>query len=424
MTRSAPHIVIDGLYGIQSYGDDAMLLSIIENLPKLIPLAKFTVLCRHPSEVTARYGIAAIHNLDHPEWVRHQGYWFYDFNDQQPRDHIERLRSTIAASDLLVIGGGNLLLDITDDWLRGPIAWHWFSSEIARIYQVPYMVFANSVGPFRTDWGRARSAHILRNAAATTLRDEASLRLVQQMGINGEHVELLPDPALAARPEDDAAAEILSALRNSSFQDSLRVAVSVRDLSWQLDSSGVERYLASFQRLCDRLIDEFGARIIFIPQCSYQHGDPAEDDRNIARQLTARMRNKERTYVLGGQYRAGAVMGLYRRVDIALTTRLHGAVFSAAAGTPFLAISYLPKVQGFVRHVGMDEWSLSVDEFEDEETVFRKVTSLIARRKEIAAALREAVRHAQNRAQKHFEIMARLLGYANQVSAMSRLKSA
>jgi polysaccharide pyruvyl transferase WcaK-like protein len=409
MKRGAPHVVIDGLYGIQSYGDDAMLLSLAENLPQRIPGVEFTVLCRHPEELTKRYGIAAIHNLDHPAWVEPRGYWFYGFNENQPREHIERLRQTIAGADLLIIGGGNLLLDITDDWLRGPIAWHWFSSEIARIYQVPYMIFANSVGPFRTEWGRARSAHILRNAAAITLRDDESVKLVVELGIARDRIRLLPDPALTVKADERAAGEILSEIDRRFFTDGLKIAVSVRDLSWQLDASGVERYLAAFQELCDRSVEAFNASVLFIPQCSYEHGSPAEDDRSVARRVAGGMRHRERAVVLDGQYRAEAIMGLYRHIDLAVTTRLHGAVFSAAARKPFLSVAYLPKVRGFLRHVGMEEWRLATADLHDQAAVLQKIAELIGQRDEVVAHLTRSVEAAERRAQEHFDIMAGLL---------------
>lgn len=410
--RCPPRIVVDGLYGIQSYGDDAMLLSLMENLRRRIPQVHFTVLSRHPDELTARYGIPSIRNLDHPEWVEPRGYWFYGFNDHQPREHIDCIRETIAGADLLIIGGGNLLLDITDDWLRGPIAWHWFSSEIARIYQVPYMIFANSVGPFRTDWGKARSAHILRHAAAITVRDEESSRLVEEMGIARDRVHLLPDPALTVTPDVEAAAHILSEIHNPSLTPRLKIGVSVRNLSWQLDVHGVERYLTVLGKLCDRLVEEFEAWILFIPQCSYEHGRPTEDDRSVASQVLRGMRHKERAHVLNGQYRAEAVLGIYRCIDLALTTRLHGAVFSAAARTPFLAISYLPKVRGFLRHIGMEEWSLGLEDFQDEERLYEKMANLIARREDVVERLSENVRCAEQRAQEHFDIMAKLIRHA------------
>jgi colanic acid/amylovoran biosynthesis protein len=388
-----------------------MMLALVENLSTRIPGARFTVLSRHPEEIIARYGIAAIQNLDHPRSAQPRGYWFYGFNDRQPREHIDRIRGTIASADLLIIGGGNLLLDVTDDWLRGPIAWHWFSSEIARIYQVPYMLFANTVGPFRTEWGKMRSAHILRHAAAVTVREEESLTLLRAMDISPERVRLLPDPALAVRPNVCAGQEILSEIDNPCFPGRLKIGISVRDLSWQLNASQMRRYLTTFQNLCDRLIEEFDADIVLVPQCSYEYGSPAEDDRTIAAQLLEGMRNRDRTHVLEKQYRAEAIMGVYHLLDLVLTTRLHGAVFSAAARKPFVAVSYLPKVKGFLRHLGMEEWSLALDDFQDEATAFRKIADLIARREEVIERLTETVSCAERQAQEHFDIIERLMRY-------------
>ena len=104
-------------------------------------------------------------------------------------------------------------------------------------------------------------------------------------------------------------------------------------------------------------------------------------------------------------------MGIYRWIDLALTTRLHGAVFSAAARTPFLAISYLPKVRGFLRHIDMEEWSLGLEDFQDEERLFQKVARLIARREEVVKRLSENVGIAEQRAQDHFDIMVKLMRY-------------
>jgi polysaccharide pyruvyl transferase WcaK-like protein len=100
---------------------------------------------------------------------------------------------------------------------------------------------------------------------------------------------------------------------------------------------------------------------------------------------------------------------LYRRLDVALTTRLHGAVFSAAAEIPFAAFSYLPKVGGFLRHVGMSDWTISMDEFQDARRLFDRVASLITRRHQVAAALRENVAVARARAHRHFDTIAELL---------------
>jgi polysaccharide pyruvyl transferase WcaK-like protein len=231
------------------------------------------------------------------------------------------------------------------------------------------------------------------------------------MGIPPERVRLLPDPALAVKPDVCAGKEILSEIDNPSWRGGLKIGISVRDLSWKLSVAEVQRYLTTTRHVCDRLIEQFDASIIFIPQCAYEYGDPAEDDRNIAAQLLEGIRNRGRTHVLTKQYRAQAIKGAYRALDVALTTRLHGAVFSAAARKPFIAVSYLPKVKGFLRHVGMEEWSLTLEDFQDEDKVFRKIADLIARREEVVERLAQAVSRAEHEVQEHFDIIERLVRY-------------
>jgi polysaccharide pyruvyl transferase WcaK-like protein len=228
------------------------------------------------------------------------------------------------------------------------------------------------------------------------------------MGIR-RPVQLLPDPAVAVDADVRAAEAILAQIGGSSFAGALKIGVSVRDLSWRFDAAGVQRYLDVLGRLCDRLIEQFTARIIFIPQCSYEHGTAVEDDRAIARRILAAMRNKGRAHLLDRQYRAEAVMGLYHCIDLALPTRLHGAVFSAAARTPFAAIAYLPKVRGFLREVGMEEWTIAIEMLGDEGSLFEKIANLMARRHEVSEFLKLNMEHVESRAQEHFDVIARLM---------------
>jgi len=409
--KSQQHIIVDGLYGIQSYGDDAMLLSLVNNLKLKIPRIRFTVLSRHPDQIIKRYGIEAIHNLDHPEWVEKRGYWFYGFNNGQPKDHIDRIRNSIADSDLLIIGGGNLLIDITDDWLRGPIAWHWFSSEIARIYQIPYMLFANSIGPFRTEWGRIRSAHIVRGAAAVTVRDEESLSLVEQMRGSLNNVRLLPDPALALEPDIAGATYILSKCCRKPEKGKLKVGISVRDLSWGVDKSINLIYIDFFQNICNFLIEQLDAQIFFIPQCSYEKGSVEKDDRKVAQQVMEGILGKNRCVSLTEQYRTEQIMGFYKLMDIAVVTRLHGAVFSAAVKTPFIAVDYLPKVRGFLRHIAMESYAVTLDDLADIKGTVNIIQDILANKKDIIQQLKTGVERAKKDVQKHFDIIESLVNH-------------
>ena len=46
------------------------------------------------------------------------------------------------------------------------------------------------------------------------------------------------------------------------------------------------------------------------------------------------------------------MIGLFRRMDIVISMRLHALVFAAGQGVPLLGIVYDPKVDGFLEYLG------------------------------------------------------------------------
>ena len=56
-----------------------------------------------------------------------------------------------------------------------------------------------------------------------------------------------------------------------------------------------------------------------------------------------------------------AGLELLARADVVVAERLHAAVIAAAAGTPFVAIEYRPKIRDFARSVGQDDLVIRSD---------------------------------------------------------------
>ena len=374
---NGPQLVIDGYYGIQSQGDDAMLLALVEGIRERAPDVGVTVLSRNPRDLRRRYGLRALRNFDHPPFVRERGYWFYGFNPGQPRKHLAVVCEAIGRCDLLIIGGGNLLLDLTHDWLRGPLAWYSISSSIAVCYGVPYALFGMSIGPFRSDWGRARASAIVRGALEVGVRERESLDLACEMRGGAAGVALLPDPALRLGPD---MSEGLRALRSAGWKPEAGrpcIAISVRDLGW-LEKGQALDYPGAMARLCRRLIDELDALLVFVPQCACTIGRPEEDDRNVARDIARAVGVPQKCVLLCDDYRPPTVMGVYAHADATLTTRLHGAVFSSVVGTPVLALDYLPKVRGFLRELGLESSCQPLESLQDTDGMVARLEALLA----------------------------------------------
>ena len=81
-------------------------------------------------------------------------------------------------------------------------------------------------------------------------------------------------------------------------------------------------------------------------------------------------------------------MGIVCRLTLLIGARFHSLVFAAAATVPMFAISYDPKVSGFVKSIGQSQFLCELDSltFEDFK---EKVDLILANKKAVTNILHE-----------------------------------
>ena len=141
---------------------------------------------------------------------------------------------------------------------------------------------------------------------------------------------------------------------------------------------------------------------IFIPQSTYKE----DDDRKTAEKLIARLNTKTSYKLITNRYDPRELIGFYRICDVTLAIRLHAAVFSTIAATPVIAINYLPKVEGFMKSVKMDEFLIPVNDI-SQITMQKKLNQIEANHEKyklllntIMSELRIKVEHYSHEALK------------------------
>ena len=90
--------------------------------------------------------------------------------------------------------------------------------------------------------------------------------------------------------------------------------------------------------MVDRFDAERGVRADGAPVLDTQHSHA----------VIAKMLRAQRATVLKGEYTPGQLLSWIGKFDFALGMRLHFLIFSAIAGTPFVALPYAGKVSGFL----------------------------------------------------------------------------
>lgn len=357
--------VILGYYGFANTGDEALLEAIVESLRRRCPGLGITVLTAvEPLSVEAP-GLAAV-NRWHPL-------------------HVVR---AIRRADLLIAGGGSLLQDATS--LRS-LAYYVGIIILARLLDKRVMLYANGLGPLRTDPGRWLARQALEAADVITLRDRKSLAELGALfpDLAGK-ARLTADPVLLLRPEREDLADPLLADAGLPHGKPF-IAACVRP--WP----GVA-YEAPLAAALDRVAQRHGMATVFLPM-------QVSNDAEASRRVMAHMRSE--AYLLNEPVQPRVFMGLLARAQAVAAMRLHAAILAAALHLPALGIAYDPKVEGVVTDLGLP--ILGQPGELTAERLAEGLGELILRREELGKALRNRVAELQALAEENATLAVSLL---------------
>ena len=211
-------------------------------------------------------------------------------------------------ADLWLLGGGGLLQDATSAL---SLTYYLSVLRLARLFRKRVVLFNQSLGPL-SPWGERRPRKAPQGVPVI-LRDQDSLEYARRLGIPAA---LGADPALLLPPPPVPREE---------------------DLVLVIPRAGVqEEALTTLYVAANHLVHEGKQVLVLLLQPGYD--DEVAEVFRLHR--IERTSDPRRLLYLAAQ--AGYVISM----------RLHGLILAAAAGTPFAALSYDPKVAAFAKETG------------------------------------------------------------------------
>jgi len=311
-------IVISGYYGFDNSGDDALLMSIINDLKKNDNSAKITVLSKNPKKTGLQYLVNAV-------------------NRYNPFSLIK----TIATCDLLISGGGTLIQDATS---TKSLFYYLFVIKLAQIFHKKVMLYANGIGPLNSFKNIENTRKILDKVDLITLRDPKSKEELDKIGITKPRVELTADPAFLIEANESGKSVLES---YGVPKDKPLMCVSVRE--WKNNPDDFVEIMASF---CDYAAEKYGLFTVFLTM-------QQKVDFAIASDIKDKMRNK--SVVIGGNYPVETLLSVMDEMTVSVGMRLHTLIYSASRMIPLIGIVYDPKINGFLEYLGNNRYTMVED---------------------------------------------------------------
>ena len=357
-------VVISGYYGFNNSGDDALLMSIVDNIKAIDPAIKITVLSNSPKETKKIYNTNAVY-----------------------RYNIASVLYEIATCDLLISGGGTLIQDATS---TKSLYYYLSIIRIAKILRRKVMLYANGIGPLTSFKNIETTKNILDTVDMITLRDENSKKELEQIGVTKPEIHLTADPAFLLEA-DDKGEEILG--NYGIEKDSKLLCVSVRKA--KNNPKNFENIMAEF---CDYAYEKHGLTTVFLPM-------QRKVDYSVCASIKDKM--KSRGVVIGANYKVSSLLSLISKMHVCVGMRLHTLIYSSSVGVPVIGIVYDPKVNGFLEYMGEEMYINTEDITKDKLSEY--LDKVCAEYESTQSNLKYNVRILRNKAEENVELLKKLL---------------
>lgn len=284
--------LLNGYFGFDNAGDEAVLAAMLAEMRSLSPEAKFVATSGNPAQTQQMHGCGAI-------------------GRQNPRE----LLRAIQDCDVFISGGGSLVQDVTS--FRN-VVYYTMLLRLAKMLGKKTMVYAQGVGPLHSARSQRLARRAFNSADVVTVRDPDSAELLRKIGVT-RAVQITADPVwnLASQPQAKQAKTWGVALR-----------------SWPgADESALARIVGALRATANAQ----GATLRFLPM------QPGPDHQVLEGLTTA----GEILETRGAH--PGEVLGLTASFEVMLAMRLHALIFAASAGVPVVAFDYDPKVASLAK---------------------------------------------------------------------------
>ena len=292
------NILFCGYYGFGNAGDEAIIETIIRKVKMKISNSHIKILTS---------------NIEYSK---------KDLNVDECilRTDISKVIKAIRGSDVVIFGGGSLFQDITS---FKSIIYYSGICLLSKLFRKNYILAFQGLGPIKRKLSKVLLRSVLKKAKHVSLRDIESLNMAKQL-FDREYV-LTADPVFLIDT---------SRKEKPLEQKDKKIAFILKDLANESATNELVKLGCKLQKELD--VKLFNISLF------------KEQDREITEKFKEATSSKEIEYDSTKE-----LIDNLGSIDLVISIRYHGLVFSICTKTPCIPISYDPKVFSLMKELGL-----------------------------------------------------------------------
>ena len=380
------------IFGANWYnrGDEAAIRAMIDELRRLYPDAHFKIQFNQEVDIFPYEDIEIIPRIKVPSKRRNiidyvsymiasKTNWRVRILTKRVRSNYKRLMQAVEWSDIAIYApGGPSIGDYYRQYYLLDIM------VLLRNARKPYFIYAPSMGPFSKNGKRIRD--VLKDAMAICVREKISYDHLQKLDLN-----ILPVVTLDSAFQHSINKEeyIENLIKDKGLFEFISkheriIGMTLTDLMWHNEYKNTELDITirdSFQRFIGEL-SKNGYAVLFLPQLFGIH-----NDMDYMKEFC-----EDNCYVMSDKHDCYFQQYIISKMYAVVGMRYHSNIFSAKEGTPFMSISYEPKMRGFMEKSELEDFYINVNDLSYESLVskfslleqqYEKYKGLLNEKKEV-----------------------------------------
>lgn len=239
---------------------------------------------------------------------------------------------------------------------------HWLYVWIAKIHQVPAVLYATSAGPFEKKWANPFRRYTYRCFSRLFVREEISAENIRKLFATSRRkviIEMSIDSALQVQVDAVDKSDLMAS-NQMSVEDQL-IVVSAINWPYLNDPAPLLRqkeYNAAIIEAIKIFSSNRPSHVVFVPQLYGSNNS----DMPYLESLACLLPTEISSEVLSDSKSSDEQRALFAAADRVIAGRYHPAVFAISSAVPVLCIAYEHKAIGVIRAAGIPDAVLSIDE--------------------------------------------------------------